>query len=105
MIEEHLSRIRSKEEEFKRRSVEAELRATEIVEKARADGEKHLDEVRMETAELERSLMASARRTADEKISGLRAENAKRLAALAVLAKKNHDKAVETIQKEFSRGV
>jgi hypothetical protein len=85
MIEEHLSRIRSKEEEARAHSAEAAVRAAEL-------------------AELERSLMAASRRSADEKIAGLRAEDAKKLAALSVLAKKNLAKAVETILKEFRQG-
>ena len=104
MIEEHLSRIRSKEEEARARTAEAALRAAELVEKAREDGGTYLDDVAMEVAELERSLMAASRRSADEKIAGLRAEDAKKLAALSVLAKKNQAKAVETTVKEFRQG-
>jgi vacuolar-type H+-ATPase subunit H len=104
MIEEHLSRIRSKEEQARTRTAEASARAAELVERARDDGAKGLGDTAVEVAELERSLMAAARRSADEKISRLRAENAKRLAALIVLAKKNHEKAVETVINEFRRG-
>jgi vacuolar-type H+-ATPase subunit H len=104
MIEEHLSRIRSKEEEARARTAEAAARAAELVERAREDGRRHVEDVKVEAAELERSLMAASRRSADEKISGLRAENAKKLAALVVLAKKNQSKAVETIVKEFRQG-
>jgi len=105
MIEEHLSRIRLKEEESKMRLSAAEVEAAERIEKAHEDGVKHLDDVRMECADLERSFVASARRNADEKISGLRAGNAKRLAALSVLAKKNREKALEMFMKEFREGV
>lgn len=104
MIEEHLSRIRAGEDEAKARIAEAEARAVELVEKSREDGARHLDDVRGEALETERSLMAAARRGADEKISMLRAENAKKLAALAVLAKKNQERAVEMIVKAFRGG-
>jgi len=105
MIEEHLSRIRLKEEESKMRLSAAEVEAAAHIEKERENGVRHLGDVRMECAELERSLIATARRNADEKISGLRAGSAKRLAALAVLARKNQGKALETIVKEFREGV
>ena len=104
MIEEHLSRIRSQEEAAKSRVAEAEIKAAELVEKSREDGAKHLDDVRGEAHEIERSLMAAARWSADERISMLRAENAKKLAALVVLAKKNRERAVEMIVKAFRGG-
>ena len=104
MIEEHLNRIRSKEEEARSRAADAAVKAAELIERAREEGNKYLEDVVLETAELERSLMAAARRNADERISGLRAENAKRLAALSILAKKNELKAVETVVKEFRQG-
>ena len=104
MIEEHLSLIRSKEAESKERIAGAEARAVELVEKERENAVKLLDEERLKAAELERSLLAAARRNADERISVLRAENAKRLAGLAVLAKKSYEKAIEMILKEFREG-
>ncbi|MDD4857640.1 MAG: hypothetical protein PHD74_05985, partial [Candidatus Krumholzibacteria bacterium] len=85
MIEEHLSRIRSKEEESKVRLKAAGGEAAALIEKANQEGKQHLDEVKMSVAELERSLLAAARRKAEARISELRAENAKRQAALAVL--------------------
>jgi vacuolar-type H+-ATPase subunit H len=104
MIEEHLSRIRSKEEESKARIAAAEGKASMLVEKAHEGGRQHLDEVRMAAAELERSLLAAARRSAEKRVSELRAENAKRLAALTVLAKKNQEQALESLTKEFRSG-
>ena len=105
MIEEHLNRIRSKEDESRSRLAAAEAEASELVEKARASGTSHLDDVQTECGELERSLMAAARRNADERIAALRAESAKKLAALAVLARKNQEKALEIIMREFHEGV
>jgi hypothetical protein len=105
MIEEHLNLIRSKESESRERIAAAEADASALVERERDNAVKLLDEERLKAAELERSLLAAARRNADERISALRAENAKRLAGLAVLAKKNYEKAIDTILKEFREGV
>jgi vacuolar-type H+-ATPase subunit H len=105
MIEEHLSRIRSKEEGSKARIAAVEGEAAAVIEKAHEEGRRHLDEVKMSAAELERSLLAAARRKADARISELRADNAKRLAALAVLAKKNQEKAIEMILRKFREGI
>jgi hypothetical protein len=104
MIEEHLDLIRSKEAESKERIAGAEAKAVEFVEKERERAASLLDEERLKAAELERSLLAAARRNADEKVSALRAENAKRLAGLAVLAKKSYEKAIDMILKEFREG-
>lgn len=104
MIEEHLGLIRSKETESKERVATAEARAVELVEKERESAGKLLDEERLKAAELERSLLAAARRNADEKVSALRAGNAKRLAGLAVVAKKSYEKAIDMILKEFREG-
>jgi len=104
MIEEHLSRIRSQEETAKARVADAEAKAAELVERSREDGAKHIDDVSIEARETERSLLAAARRGADEKIAVLRAENAKRLASLVVLAKKNEAKAIDMIVKAFREG-
>jgi vacuolar-type H+-ATPase subunit H len=105
MIEEHLNLIHSKETESKERIAEAESKAAETTENERANADKLLDEEKLMAAELERSLLAAARRNADEKIKALRAENAKKLAALAVLAKKNHEKAIDMILKEFREDI
>jgi len=105
MIEEHLNLIRSKEADSRNRIAEAEAKAVELVERERENSAKLLDEERMKAAELERSLLAAARRSAEAKVSGLRAENAKRLAALAVIAKKSYEKTIDMILKEFREGV
>lgn len=104
MIEEHLGLIRSKEAESKERIAGAEAKAVELVEKERERAGKLLDEERLQAAELERSLLAAARRNADARVSALRAENAKRLAGLAVLAKRGYEKAIDMILKEFREG-
>ena len=105
MIEEHLNLIRSKETESRDRIAAAEAEASALVERERDNAVKLLDEERLKAAELERSLLAAARRNADQRISALRAENAKKLAGLAVLAKKNYEKAIDSILKEFREGV
>ena len=105
MIEEHLKRIRAQEEAAKASIAEAERSAAALVEKSREEGGKHIADVAIEAREQERSLMAAARRGADEKIAVLRAENAKRLAALSVVAKKNKDRAIEMIVRVFREGV
>jgi vacuolar-type H+-ATPase subunit H len=104
MMEKHLDLVRAKEEEARSSVAAAAARSADIVEQARRDGEAHLDEVRAEAAERERSSLAAARRAADERSSTMRAENAKRLAALAVLARKNEERVIETIVKEFRAG-
>jgi vacuolar-type H+-ATPase subunit H len=104
MIEEHLGLIRSKEAESRERVAAAEARAVELVEKEREGASKLLDDERLQAAELERSLLAAARRNADEKVSALRAGNAKRLAGLAVVAKKSYEKTIDMILKEFREG-
>lgn len=105
MIEEHLNLIRSKEAQSRDRIAAAEAEAAALVERERENAAKLLDEEKLKAAELERSLLAAARRNADQRISALRAENAKKLAGLAVLAKKNYEKAIDSILKEFREGV
>jgi vacuolar-type H+-ATPase subunit H len=104
MLEEHLSRIRAAEDEARARVAAAEGKAGLLVEEAHEGGRKSLDDARMAAVELERSLLAAARRSADERVSVLRAENAKRLAGLAILAKKSYEKAIDMILKEFRTG-
>lgn len=105
MIEEHLNLIRSKESQSRDRVAAAEAEASALVERERDNAAKLLDEERLKAAELERSLLAAARRNADEKISALRAENAKKLAGIAVLARKSYEKAIDSILKEFREGI
>ncbi len=105
MIEEHLNLIRSKESQSRDRIAAAEAEASALVERERDNAAKLLDEERLKAAELDRSLLAAARRNADEKISALRAENAKKLAGIAVLARKSYEKAIDSILKEFREGV
>ena len=104
MIDRHLDRIRAEEERSRAAVADAESRAAEIVERARREGEALLEETRAEAVDRERSSLAAAQRRAGETISTLRAENAKRLAALAVLARKNEEGAAEMIAKEFRGG-
>lgn len=104
MLETHLKTIRSKEIEAKAGVKKAEARAESILEEAHGKGEDHLEGVRADAAELERSLVSGARREAEEKIAVMRAENAKRIAALSVGAKKNIQKAVSAVLKAFREG-
>jgi len=105
MIEEHLKAIGDREKGAQERIREARSNAEEILEREREAGEKRIEEVRVEAVDLERSLFSGARRSADEKIAALRAENAKRVAALTVVAKKNRDKAIDVIEKAFRKGI
>ena len=104
MIEQHLETIRAEEREAKARAGEAEARAAEVIEKAHADGRKHIDDVGAEAADLERTLRAQATRKAEEEIADARAESAKLVAALGVIAKRNHEQALELIMKAFRAG-
>ncbi|UCF06307.1 MAG: hypothetical protein JSV33_04565 [bacterium] len=105
MIERHLEAIRSKEEKARSLIREAEGRAAEILDAAREAGEREIDDVRVEAAELERSLMARAREKAEETISGLRAENARKVASLSVLVKRNREPALDLIIDMFRKGL
>jgi len=67
MLEEHLKAIRSKEKEAKTEVKEAGARVESILEEARRKGEEHLEKVRADAAELERSLVSRARREADRR--------------------------------------
>jgi len=103
MIEKHLEAIRSKEEEARKRIREAEGRAGEIVDEAAGAGERRLEEIRVEAAELERSQLAGAREKAGETIASLRAENAKKMAALGVTAKRNKERTLDQIIEAFKK--
>ncbi len=103
MIEKHLASIRSGEDQARSRIAEAEDKAVEIVERAREDGEKSLDDVLVKAAEEERSLLAAAGRKADEEITSIRTAEAKRIAALSVAAKRNRERALEIILGAFGR--
>jgi|GEM_PF-1964959 len=105
MIEEHLKAIRDREKGAKERIHETRSKVEEILEREREAGEKGVEEVRVEAADLERSLLSGARRSADEKITALRADNAKRIAALSVVAKKSKGKAIDVIAEAFRKGV
>jgi vacuolar-type H+-ATPase subunit H len=105
MLKKHLEVIRHKEKEARAAVKEATSRAESIKESAREQGRGHLEEVRADTLELQKSLVAKARVEAEERIAEMRAENAKRLAALSVSSKKNLGKAMEIVMKAFREGV
>ncbi len=105
MLGKHLETIREKEKAAKGAAREALARADSIKERSREQGRTHLDEIRADTLELQKSLVAKARVDAEDKITALRAENAKRAAALNVSSKKNLGKAIEIVIKAFKEGV
>ena len=105
MINRHLEAIREKEKAAKGAAREALARADSIKERSREQGRTHLDEVRADTLELQKSLVAKARVEAEDKIAALRAESAKRAAALSVSSKRNLGKAIEIVMKAFKEGV
>lgn len=105
MLKRHLEAIRKKEKEAKAAAREALARGDSIREGSREEGRTLLDEVRADTLELQKSLVAKARVEAEEKVAALRGGNAKRAAALSVSSKKNLDKAMELIMKAFREGV
>ena len=101
MVEEHLKSIRLKEEEARTRLREAKGQAETIIGKARENGEKFIENVRVEAVDLERSLLAGSRKNAEKKIADLRAENAKNIVTLTMTAKKNQEKALDIIIEAF----
>jgi DNA anti-recombination protein RmuC len=105
MLKRHLEAVRNREKEAKAAAREALARADSIRESSQEQGRALLDEVRADTLELQKSLVAKARVEAEEKIAALRAENAKRAAALSVSSKKNLDKVIKIVMKAFKEGV
>ena len=79
MIEKHLASIRSGEDQARSRIAEAEDEALEIVERAREEGERSLEDVLVKAAEEERSLLAAAGRKAEEEVTSIRTAEAKRI--------------------------
>ena len=104
MIERHLEAIRSKEEEAKALIREAEVQAGEMIAKARQQGEKRLEDVKIEAAELERSLKAEATARAGKRIKELRDENEAVIRSLGDIARDNRDGALDLIIKAFREG-
>lgn len=105
MLKRDLEAIREKERAARAAAREALARADSIREKSREEGRTHLDEVRADSLELQKSLVAKARVDGKEKIAALRAENAKRTVALSISSKKSFGKAIEIVMKAFKEGV
>ena len=101
MVEEHLSAIRSREQEAKRRIRETGADADAILDAAREEGEKRLEQVRAEASDSERTLLAEARKRAEEKIAAMRAENDGELNALESTAGENEERALEIMSESF----
>lgn len=101
MVDEHLSAIRSREEDARRRILEAETEVAAILDAAREDGERRLERVRAEAAEHEKALLAEARKHAEETIAAMRADNERAIAALRTAAAKNEERALEIIDDSF----
>jgi nucleosome binding factor SPN SPT16 subunit len=105
MLKRHLEAIRKKEKAARAAAREVLARADSIRERYREEGRTHLDEVRADSLELQKSLVAKARVEGEEKIAALRAENAKRTVALSISSKKNFGKAIKIVIKAFKEGV
>lgn len=105
MIEEHLEAIRAKEKEAKARIRGAEAQAQDIIEKARQEGENQIEQVKIDAAQLERSLKAEAADKATAEIEELRAENSRTIKSLNNIADRNQDEALDLIVKAFRGGL
>jgi vacuolar-type H+-ATPase subunit H len=105
MVEKHLDAIRAKEAEARERLAATSKDCELVLEKARAEGEKLIEETKISGNELMRSLATSAREEAGREIEKLRAENEKVTAALEETARRNRDKALELIIRTFRQGL
>jgi len=105
MVEKHLEAIRAKESEVRGHLVETAKEAELLLEKARAEGEKLIEETKISGNELMRSMAAGAKQEADKEIETLRAESAKASVELEGAAGHNSDKALELIVRTFRQGI
>ena len=105
MVEKHLDAIRAKESEARGHLADTAKEAEVLLEKARADGEKLIEETKISGNELMRSMTAGAKQEADREIVTLRAESAKASAELNGAAGRNRDKALELIIRTFRQGI
>lgn len=101
MVEEHLNAIRSKEEDAKRRIRGTEVEAAAMLEAARKDGERRLEEVRAEASLWARQLLDEAKKRAEGAIKAMRADSEKALAALEDAAAKNEERAIRIMTDSF----
>ena len=104
MVEKHLEAIRAKEAEVRGHLVETSKEAELMLEKARAEGEKLIEETKISGNELMRSMTAGAKQEADKEIETLRAESASALVEIEGTAGRNRDKALELIVRAFRQG-
>ena len=105
MVKEHLDSIREKEGDAKKRIAEAGAEVARIVDQAKEDGEKLLEDTRIEGNELKRTLTAGARENAQKKIDELRASNVEAVDRLSKGAEGKRREAVDMIITEFHKGM
>jgi hypothetical protein len=105
MVEKHLDAIRAKEAEARARLADTAREAEIVLERARAEGEKLIEETKISGNELVRSMAAVAKEEAGREIETLRAGSAKASAELDEAAGRNRDKALELIVRTFRQGI
>ncbi len=101
MLGEHLDTIRSREEKARKALSEAKLKAARMVEMAKEEGQRRLDEVTAQMLEERRGMISDARKEAEERIDELKKENQERILALEEQAEKNRDQALGIVLKTF----
>jgi vacuolar-type H+-ATPase subunit H len=105
MVEKHLDAIRAREAEARERLAATAEEAELILEKARAEGEKLIENTKISGNELMRTLAAGAKDEASRERETLRAEYARAAAALDEAARRNRGKALELIIRTFRKGL
>jgi vacuolar-type H+-ATPase subunit H len=101
MIEKHLEEISASEEKARALIRDAGARAEQIAARARENGEKLLEDVRITAAERERELIAEAKRGAEAKVAELRSESESTVAALRAAADKGRAAALDVVVEAF----
>jgi len=105
MVEKYLDVIRAKEAEARERLAATSKEAELLMEKARAGGEKLIEDTKISGNEQMRSMMAGAKQEAGKEIETLRAGSTKASAELGETAGRNRDKALELIIRTFRQGL
>ena len=105
MVRNHLEGIRSKESEAKQMILEARARASAIVEKAREEGEKLLEETQIEGVELRKTMVAGAGDAAQSKIEELREAGGRNLRRIEASVSGRRSQAIEMIMEAFRGGL
>lgn len=105
MIRDHLEGIRSKESEAKKLILDARARAGRIVEEAREEGEKQLEDMQIEGLELRKKMVAGAGDAAKARIEELREAGRRNLERIEASASGKRPEAIETIMEAFRGGL